>query len=237
MSEHTIKAFDEELNKLKFRLIKMGGLVQEQVEFAVKSYASNNKELAEIIIEREEKVDKIDIKIDKQCLRIFAQHQPYANDLRLVMSALSINNDMEMIGDTTVDIAKEVLKIQVPVSDVISKTKLIEMGELVSKLINNVLDSFVYNNVSIAYDVIKEALAVGSLRTENFDILVAMMIDNNRVIPICSHFIDIIRNLHFISDMAVSIAREIQFLIEAKIVKHSQDSMLGNLEEHEGQEQ
>jgi len=231
MSEHTIKIFEEELNKLKFRLVKMGGLVQEQVEFAVKAFTTGNKEIAQLIIEREVKVDKIDIKIDKQCLRIFARHQPLASDLRLVMSALSINSNMEIIGDTAADIAKEVLRFTTPVQNVLKINQIEDMANIVSDMINKVLDSFVYNNVEIAFEVIQSGSLIGKLRRESFDALVEIMVKDYTAITTCSHLIDIIRNLHFISDMAVSIAREIQFLVEAKIAKHSQDTLLGESED------
>ena len=109
IQEHIIKKFDEELNKLRFRLVKMGSLVQEQVEYAIRALTSNSTELAQIVIEHDDKVDKLDSKIDKQCLRIFALHQPMAMDLRLVMSAYSINDDMELIGDLSTNIAKNIL--------------------------------------------------------------------------------------------------------------------------------
>ena len=236
MSEHTIKIFEEELNKLKFRLVKMGGLVQEQVEFAVKAFTTGNRELAQIIIEREIKVDKIDIKIDKQCLRIFARHQPLASDLRLVMSALSINSDMEIISDTAADIAKEVLRFGTPVQDALHINQIEEMANLVSDMINKVLESFVYNNVEISHEVIMTGTSIGRLRRESFDALVDLMLKDNTTITTCSRLIDIIRNLHFISDMAVSIAREIQFLVEAKIAKHSQDTMSGDLDDNDDNE-
>ena len=79
-NEHTLKVFDLELAKLRHRVIKMGTLVQQQIEFAMNSLFDNNLKLAEIVTDLERKVDKLDIKIDKQCMKIFALHQPVAMD-------------------------------------------------------------------------------------------------------------------------------------------------------------
>ena len=86
---------EEELDQLRTRIIKMGSLVEEQIELAFKALYDKNIELANIVIERDDKVDKYDVKIDKQCQRIFALTQPVAIDLRLIMSAMNINNDLE----------------------------------------------------------------------------------------------------------------------------------------------
>lgn len=99
---------EEELDQLRTRIIKMGSLVEEQIEFAFRALFEGNLELAKLVVERDDKVDKFDIKIDKHCQRIFALTQPVAIDLRLIMSALKINNDLERMGDIAVNIAERV---------------------------------------------------------------------------------------------------------------------------------
>jgi phosphate transport system protein len=220
MTEHIIKAFDEELSKLRFRLVKMGSLVQEQIEFAIKSFMTNNLELAKIVIDREEKVDKLDIKIDKQCLRIFALQQPLANDLRLVMSALSINEDMELIGDLAVYIARNVIDMNASAENLIDETKILEMTKFVDDMIIKVMDSFVYNDVELARTVISSGSQVDKLWKQNFELINTLIEKNPSNSRLCTYMIDIIRNLQFISDQAISISREVIFLVEAKIVEH-----------------
>ena len=93
------RGFEDELDKLRTRLVRMGSIVEEQVEFAFRALLEGNTELAKIVQERDDKVDKLDIKIDKQCQRIFALQQPVASDLRLLLAAIKINNELERIGD------------------------------------------------------------------------------------------------------------------------------------------
>jgi phosphate transport system protein len=94
------RQLDIQLEKLKTRIIKMCSLVDEQVEFAIRSIEEENTELAQLVIERDKKVDKFDVKIDKICQKIFALNQPVAMDLRLIMSAMTINtvilNELEI---------------------------------------------------------------------------------------------------------------------------------------------
>ena len=103
------RLFDIQIEKLKTRLIKMCSLVDEQVEFAIRSIEEENIELAQLVVDRDKKVDKFDVKIEKICQKIFALNQPVAMDLRLIMSSLTINNNLERIGDIAVNIAESFL--------------------------------------------------------------------------------------------------------------------------------
>lgn len=219
MNEHILKRFDDELTKLRFRLVKMGSAVQEQVENAVRALSSNSADLASQVIEHDDKVDKLDNKIDKQCLRIFALHQPMAMDLRLVMAAYSINDDMELIGDLTVNIAKDILELQ-NLPNFIGDTKLIQMGNLSQELINKTLDSFIFTNSEMAHNSLAIASEIKKLHKENMQILISIMEKNSLYVKPGGYLLDISRNLQFISEQGRSIAQELIFLIEAKIAKH-----------------
>ncbi len=103
------RQFEIQIEKLKTRLIKMCSLVDEQVELALKAVDEENTELADLVIERDAKVDKYDVKIEKICQKIFALSQPVAADLRLIMSALTIDTNLERIGDLAVNIAENAI--------------------------------------------------------------------------------------------------------------------------------
>lgn len=219
MAEHIFKRFDDELNKLRYRLIKMGTLVQQQIELAINSLMENNEEHARLVLSIEQKVDKLDIKIDKQCLRIFALHQPVAMDLRLVLSTLSINDNMELIGDLATNIAKDVLALKLA-PGFINKTKFDELSKTVSSLISKLMDSFVNMNQALSWEVINIDKRVNELYEENFhEITKLMKIDCNQI-ENCSYLLDINRNIQSIALQAKSIAQELIFLFEAKIIKH-----------------
>ncbi|MCB0751781.1 MAG: phosphate transport system regulatory protein PhoU, partial [Ignavibacteriae bacterium] len=93
------RQFEIHLGKLRTRIIKMSSLVEEQMELAIRAVNEENLELTNIIIEREEKINKLDRKIERTCQKIIALSQPVAIDLRLVLSALTINTNLERLGD------------------------------------------------------------------------------------------------------------------------------------------
>ncbi|HRP94284.1 MAG TPA: PhoU domain-containing protein, partial [Ignavibacteriaceae bacterium] len=106
------RLLDEHLEKLKTRVLKMCSLVDEQVQFAIKAVEDDNLELAQSVIDRDKKVNKYDVKIDKICQKIFALAQPVAMDLRYIMSSLTINSNLERIGDIAVNIAENIILIK-----------------------------------------------------------------------------------------------------------------------------
>ncbi len=219
MNVHTIQRFDDDLDKLRSRLIKMFTLVQQQMDFALKALGDSDKSLAELIIANDDKIDKVDIKIDKQCMQIFAVHQPMASDLRAVLTALSINDLMELIGDTIVDISKLIIGIETE-PYLIRKTKIIQMAEVADKMLGKVVDAYIYANYEIAkesFDIIHQ---VKALRKQNVDILASLVKENAEHAVTCLSLQDINRNLKMIADLSINVAQEIVFLAEARNIKH-----------------
>ena len=121
------RQFEIQIEKLKTRLIKMCSLVDEQVESALKAIDEEDTELADMVIERDTKVDKYDVKIEKICQKIFALSQPVAMDLRLIMSALTIDTNLERIGDLAVNLAEGVKEFKTK-PDFYERTRIKEMS-------------------------------------------------------------------------------------------------------------
>lgn len=210
---------EEELDQLKTKVIKMGSLVEEQLEFAVKSLLESNHELSKIVIERDSKVDKFDVKIDKLCQKIFALTQPVAVDLRLIMSALKINNDLERMGDIAVNIAERVE----PLSNYIALLKRVQLDIMANKVLTVVqksIDSFVNNDHEIALSVIKSDDIIDNMERDIFTILIDEMTKDNSLITPGAHSISLLRHLERLADHATNIAEEVIFLVDAKIIKH-----------------
>lgn len=221
-SEHTLKVFDFELAKLRHRLIKMGTLVQQQIDLSTTALFDNNVKLAGIVLDLEKQVNKLDIKIDKQCMKIFALHQPVAMDLRLVLSSVSINDYFELIGDFVTQFAARV--IDTPLNtDILNRTKLKELSTIISQAFAKVLDSIVMMDEKIIQEIFEENPKIDELHTENQKILKELIKENPENIDLAFLLIDISKNLTFISNQIRTIAQELIFLFEAKIVKHYQD--------------
>ncbi|MDD5362804.1 MAG: phosphate signaling complex protein PhoU [Ignavibacteria bacterium] len=213
---------EEELDQLRTKVIKMGSLVEEQIDFAMRSLFESNFELAKIVIERDDKVDKYDIKIDKICQRIFALTQPVAVDLRIIMSALKINNDLERIGDIAVNIAEraEPLKDHI---DLLKETGMFVMAEKVKLIANKTIDSFVNNDHELALGIIKSDDVIDKMERDIFYNLISRMEKDPSVINPCAHCISLLRHFERLADHATNIAEEVVFLVDAKIIKHKKD--------------
>lgn len=210
---------EEELDLLKTKVIKMGSLVEEQLEFAVKSLFEQNMELCKLVIERDKKVDKFDVKIDKLCQKIFALTQPVAVDLRLIMSALKINNDLERMGDIAVNIAERVEPL-INHLELLKKVQLDVMAEKVLTIVKKTIDSFVNNDHELAFSVIKSDDIIDDMERDIFYKLIEEMKNNNSIITEGAHSISLLRHLERLADHATNIAEEVIFLVDAKIIKH-----------------
>jgi len=210
---------EEELDQLRTRVIKMGSLVEEQLELAVKSLFEGNIEIAKLVMERDNKVDKYDNKIDKHCQRIFALTQPVAVDLRLIMSALKMNNELERMGDIAVNIAERVEPLTEHI-DLLRKFKIDEMTNLVLKIVKDSIDSFINNDPELAAEIIKLDDEVDNMDKNIFYAMIEEMKINSEVIPACSHSIMLLRHIERLADHATNIAEDVIFLIDAKIIKH-----------------
>lgn len=213
---------EEELEQLKTKIIKMGSLVEEQIEFAFRSLFEGNIELAKTVIRRDDEVDKYDIKIDKHCQRIFALTQPVAFDLRLIMSTLMINNDLERMGDIAVNIAERA-ETFTRYSDLLKRMRVDEMAKRVQRIVKMSIDCFVNGDSDLAREIINADIEIDRLDSEIFELLTSEMKSNNELIVPCSHILTLIRNIERLSDHSTNIAEDVIFLIDAKIIKHSKD--------------
>lgn len=213
---------EEELDQLRTRIIKMGSLVEEQIELAFKALYEQNLELASIVIERDDKVDKYDVKIDKQCQRIFALTQPVAIDLRLIMSAMNINNDLERMGDIAVNIAERTMNF-IGYKDLLERIELPEMSKKVQSLVKGAIDSFVNNDAEMAAEIIKLDRIIDKAYEDIFDRLIHEMSESKELIKPCSHAITLLRNIERLADHSTNIAEDVIFLVDAKIIKHRKD--------------
>ena len=111
MTLHTDRHFEGELQTLQQLLLRMGGLVEQQIARAIEALVERDSDLAREVITRDREVNQLDILVDEECLKLIALHQPAASDLRLVTTAMKIDTDLERIGDMAVNICERVLEL------------------------------------------------------------------------------------------------------------------------------
>jgi phosphate transport system protein len=219
------RLFDEHLEKLKTRVLKMCSLVDEQFQLAVKAVEEENLELAQQVIERDKKVDKYDLKIDKICQKIFALTQPVAMDLRMIMSSMTLNTDLERIGDISVNIVENLMLIKKK-PEFYNRTKLPEMFNLTKEILKNAIDAYIGGNAELAKKVIKTDDLIDQLNDENHSALKEIMKENPANIEAAVALLVISRELERVADHATNIAEDVFFIVEAQLIKHNYEKYI-----------
>lgn len=230
------RQFELHLAKLRTRIIKMSSLVEEQLELSLRAFDENNIELAQLVISREDKVNKLDRKIEKTCQKIIALSQPVAMDLRLVMSALTINTNLERVGDLAENIARNVLELK-KVPSFIEETNYQEMAAIVKIMIRNAIDSFNNNDADLSKKVLEADDHLDSLFADNRKLLISMMKINPDLIDEALNVLEICRHIERVGDHSTNIAEDVYFIVEAQMIKHKYEKYIfSEIEDDEEEE-
>lgn len=211
--------FEEELDHLRTRLIRMASLVDEQVESAITSLFTADDLLARAVIERDRKVDAFDLKIDMQVERIFILAQPVASDLRFNMAVLAINNELERVGDIAVNIAERVHSLK-DHHELINAYPFREMAEKAHKMFKDAIDSFIAGDAVLAVSVTRSDDAVDALERSIFTSLLSEMQNSPANVEAGAHLFYLLRHIERLADHATNIAEDVVFMVEAKLIKH-----------------
>ncbi|HTY59109.1 MAG TPA: phosphate signaling complex protein PhoU [Bacteroidota bacterium] len=212
--------FERELEGLKTTLVKMGSLVDDQLGSACRALFEGDVVRAGDVMARDKEVDSFDTLIDRQCMDIFALTQPVAVDLRLLMSSLAINSQLERIGDIAVNIAERVPALAGHREFLLS-TRLAEMANIARIMVRDALDSFIRGDASLASRVLVSDDVVDKLDGGLFFSLVAEMKAHHERVEPAAHILILSRHLERLADHATNIAEDVIFIVEAKLVKHN----------------
>ena len=210
-SEHTIRAYDEELEGLTAELSRMGGLAEVEVADAIRAIARRDVALAQAVIGRDARLDEIEADIERRAIRLIALRQPVADDLRRTVAALKISMNLERCGDLAKNIAKRALVIAE--SDPITPlTRSIErMGELVAARLKEVLDAYAARDDERARAVWRRDEEVDEHYDSIFRELLTYMMGDPRTITSSAHLLFVAKNLERIGDHATNIAEIIHY--------------------------
>lgn len=214
--------FEENYSMLKHKLVEMSATVQQLVSSSIKSLRENNLQLAHETIQDDERVDRLEVEIDELVLKLLALQQPMAIDLRFLITALKINNDLERMGDQATNVAQNVVLMQsVDLESVNTDVDFQQMEAAVQVMVQQTIDAFTTGNVDLAREVIKGDDLVDELNKRIIDKLVKHMRENSADADICVALLLITRNLERIGDLCTNIAEDVIYYIEGKIIKHT----------------
>jgi len=218
------RLFDEELNKLREKLLRMSGIVEESVALSIEALKDRKEELAREVLRREEGVNLLDVEIDETCLRLLALRQPMAGDLRLITSAMKIGVDLERMGDLAVNIAQRALELlRVPILKPL--VDIPRMARLAQDMLKDSIQSFIDRNDALAAEVCKRDDAVDALENQVFRELRRDMRGDPATIERAVGLLLVSRYLERLADHATNIAENVIYLVRGRSIKHNVDKI------------
>lgn len=211
--------FEYELDGLKSNIIKIASLAEEAIARSVRSLLEQKKELAEQVIAFDKQIDAYEIVIDNHVVDILALQQPVAVDLRFILAASKINNDLERIGDHAVNIAESALVL----ADAPFVKPLVDipaMADTTKQMLRDAIDAFIHRDAPKARAVLAHDDVIDNFNKTIVNDLVGLMRKDPSTIDQSLDLIRVSRNLERVADLTTNIAEQVIFMTEARVVKH-----------------
>lgn len=218
MSDHIVKAYDDDLAALKSMLSQMGGLAEEQLAKGIGALISRDTRLADTVIQADEKLDAMELAVEEKAVLTIAKRQPMAKDLRDVLVSLRIASDLERIGDLAKNIAKRSHAIYDNIAPRLTKG-LERMGQLSQAQLKLVLDAFAASDAEKAMEVWRHDEDIDALYSSIFRELLTYMMEDPRIIGSCTHLLFAAKNIERVGDHATNIAENVHYLVHGKLLK------------------
>jgi phosphate transport system protein len=215
MTEHIVKAYDEELQRLKTTIAQMGGIAEEQLANAMDALSRRDTALADRVIAADHRIDELEDAIEDRAVVVIAKRQPMASDLREILVAIRVASDLERIGDLAKNLAKRTLAIpETQPRNVISG--LARMSMLAQEQLQRVLDAYARSDANLALEVWRADEEIDALYNSVFRELLTYMMEDPRTIGACTHLLFGAKNIERIGDHTTNIAENIYFQIHGR---------------------
>ena len=208
--EHTVKAFDEDITRLRGLIAELGGLAELAIHESLDAIVRGDEDLARQVVERDKKLDALEAEVDAMAVRTLALRAPMADDLREIIAALKIAGVVERIGDYSKNIAKRTGRIEGR-SRFEPLTLLPAMGELAAEMVHDVLTAYAARDPVLAREVIERDEKVDAFYDSIFRNLVSYMVENPATISSAAQLLFVARNIERIGDHATNVAEMVHF--------------------------
>jgi len=218
LSDHTAKAFDAELQELANLTAEMGGLAEKQIMESLLVLERQDRERAQRIIAADSRIDALQHEIEEKAILTIARRQPMAVDLRELVGALRLSNDIERIGDLAKNIAKRAMLLEGELHSASVIRGVQHMGSVVLAQLKQVLDSYAGHDLEKALAVWKGDEEIDALCMSIFRELLAYMLEDPSNITSCIHLMFCAKNIERIGDHATNIAETVYYLVEARAI-------------------
>jgi phosphate transport system protein len=222
VAEHTVKAFDDDITRLRGLVAEMGGLAELSITEAMEALVGGNEELAAGVIARDKRIDQLEGEVDRLAIRVLALRAPMADDLREVIAALKIAGVIERIGDYAKNIAKRVGHIAgrkrfEPL------TLLPVMNEMASDMVHDVLTAYAARDADAAAEIVARDAKVDAFYDSVFRNYVSFMVENPATISSVAQLMFVARNIERIGDQATNIAEIVHYAATGAYLPERED--------------
>jgi phosphate transport system protein len=216
--------FERETERLKKNILSLSALVEETVWQAVKSIKERDAALASWVVNIDVEIDQREVDIEEECLKVLALYQPVAQDLRFIIAVLKINQELERIGDATVNIAER-SRLLTQRERIAMPFDFATMADKVQNMLRRSLDSLVNLDSHLAFAVIDSDEEVDALNREMYDRVTKALHEHPEHAESLIHLLGVSRHLERIGDHACNIAEDVIYMIESRIIRHSKEKL------------
>lgn len=213
MPEHTVASFDIELKEIGRKVVEMGGQAERLVADSVTSLIRRDSALAQKVVLLDAAVDQVQREIEDRAILVIAKRQPVANDLREIVAAIRIANDLERIGDLAKNVGKRVIAIEGEYHPQKLVRGVEHISDLVLEQLKEVLDAYAARNEAKALEVWGRDGAIDTMYTSLFRELLTYMMEDPRNISVCTHLLFCAKNIERIGDHATNVAEIVYYMV------------------------
>lgn len=220
-SEHISKKFDADLEAVRSRVMQMGGLVEEQIEYAVKALLTGDHDLMDQVIADDHRVNAMEVSIDEICSQIIARRQPAAGDLRMIMTVIKTITDLERVGDEAEKIAR--MSKLIYAADRMHKPRFVEIKHVASiavEMLRKSLDAFARLDLSAAAQVVRQDELVDEEFRSIMRQLITLMMEDPRNISSALEILFVAKAIERIGDHAKNMSEYVVYMVKGRDVRH-----------------
>jgi phosphate transport system protein len=220
IGHHISGQFNKDLEDIRNKVLTMGGLVEQQIEQAVKAFMASDVEMADLVIKKDNDVDALEIAIDRECMQILALRQPAAFDLRLLIAVIKVINELERLGDMAERIAQMAIRLSGTDGKVEQYYELQHMADLVREMLHDALDAFARMSIEEVVAITGRDDLVDREYASIIRQLITRMMEDPRNITRTLDVLWTARALERIGDHSVNICEYLIYMVKGEDVRH-----------------
>jgi phosphate transport system protein len=215
--------FHDQLSSLKEQLLGMSSKAEERTDLAVDALLTRDREKANLVIAGDADLNRLEVAVEQAAVELLALQQPMARDLRFIIGAIKVSNDLERVGDHAVNIAESAIRLADMPKITIRIPEIEVMARRARKMLSDALDAFIRADGALGRKVCRDDDVVDSLHDSVFRVLLTHMMADPKTITPSLELLLVGRNLERIADLATNIGEDAVYLAEGKQIKHHQE--------------